>query len=62
MNAAAIPAELAERAQWVCYRVEQRDGKQTKVPYRPGRVSARASSTDPEAQIAISDSVYRNLR
>ena len=30
-----IPAELKERPQWVTWRVEIRDGKPTKVPYRP---------------------------
>jgi len=39
-----IPEELAERPQWVCWRYEERDGKQTKVPYTP--TGWRASSTD----------------
>jgi putative DNA primase/helicase len=53
----AIPAELRERPQWVVWRLEQRDGKPTKVPYvaRPplNRASSgtqrrwRASTTDP---------------
>jgi putative DNA primase/helicase len=43
--APSIPAELRERAQWVCWRFEMRDGKATKVPFTPlGRM---ASSTDP---------------
>jgi putative DNA primase/helicase len=40
-----IPAQLAERPQWVCWRVEEREGKATKVPYTPG-TERRASSTD----------------
>jgi putative DNA primase/helicase len=40
-----IPDELTERPQWVCWRLEERDEKLTKVPYKPGTVR-RASSTD----------------
>jgi len=41
-----IPEELAERAQWVCWRYEVRDAKKpTKVPYAPS-TERRASSTD----------------
>jgi putative DNA primase/helicase len=40
-----VPKQLTERPQWVCWRLEMRDGKPTKVPYTPGTRS-RASSTD----------------
>jgi putative DNA primase/helicase len=40
-----IPEQLIERPQWVCWRLEARDGKTTKVPYTPG-TKRRASSTD----------------
>jgi len=40
-----IPEQLAERPQWVCWRLEAREGKPTKVPYTPG-TERRASSTD----------------
>jgi primase-polymerase (primpol)-like protein len=40
-----IPEQLTERPQWVCWRLEGRDGKSTKVPYTPGTLM-RASSTD----------------
>ena len=40
-----IPERLTERTQWVCWRLEERDGKMTKVPYVPG-TERRASSTD----------------
>jgi primase-polymerase (primpol)-like protein len=40
-----IPDQLTERSQWVCWRLETRDGKPTKVPYTPG-TERRASSTD----------------
>ncbi|WP_042661976.1 hypothetical protein [Haloferax sp. ATB1] len=42
-----LPTELVERDQWVCWRSEKRDGKQTKIPVVPGEGSF-ASSTDPE--------------
>jgi putative DNA primase/helicase len=40
-----IPAQLAERPQWVTWRREVRDGTPTKVPYTPGTLR-RASPTD----------------
>jgi len=40
-----IPERLTERPQWVCWRLEARDDKMTKVPYTPGTLR-RASSTD----------------
>ena len=40
-----IPDQLTERPQWVCWRLEMRDGKPTKVPYTPG-TERRASSTE----------------
>jgi primase-polymerase (primpol)-like protein len=43
----AIPGDLASRRQWVVWRLEQRDGKPTKVPYRARVSRNRASSTDP---------------
>jgi putative DNA primase/helicase len=44
MSMTAIPQDLIERPQWVTWRLEQRDGKATKVPHTvEGR---RASTTD----------------
>jgi primase-polymerase (primpol)-like protein len=40
-----IPGRIAERPQWVCWRLETRGGKPTKVPYTPG-TERRASTTD----------------
>jgi putative DNA primase/helicase len=40
-----IPTELKRRPQWVVWKLEERDGKPTKVPYTP-RTGQRASSTD----------------
>jgi putative DNA primase/helicase len=44
-NTENIPDRLTERPQWVCWRLETRDGKPTKVPYTPG-TERRASTTD----------------
>jgi putative DNA primase/helicase len=42
-----IPEELKERPQWVCWRLEERDGKMTKIPYNPySERSLLASATD----------------
>lgn len=35
LDPSAIPAELKERRQWVCWRYERRDGKWTKPPINP---------------------------
>ena len=40
-----IPGQLTERPQWVCWRLEERGGKQTKVLYTPG-TERRAKSND----------------
>jgi putative DNA primase/helicase len=40
-----IPEELRQRPQWVVWKRERRDGKETKVPYIPGGVG-KASTTD----------------
>jgi putative DNA primase/helicase len=42
-----IPAELLERDQWVVWRLEERDGTTTKVPYQAARPRSLASTTDP---------------
>ena len=47
MSFAMIPAELKERDQWVVWRLEDREGKPTKVPYRGYHTVAKASSVDP---------------
>jgi len=44
-NTENIPDRLTERPQWVCWRLETRDGKPTKVPYTPG-TERRASTSD----------------
>jgi primase-polymerase (primpol)-like protein len=41
----SVPDEMRRRPQWVVWKLEERDGKPTKVPYIAGGVG-RASSTD----------------
>ncbi len=40
-----VPPELAERPQWVCWKLVERDGKATKVPFDPF-THERASAVD----------------
>jgi putative DNA primase/helicase len=40
-----ISEQLTKRPQWVCWCLEEREGKPTKIPYVP-RTNRRASSTD----------------
>src|SRR6266542_5521398 len=46
VDARDLPQELRVRPQWVNWRVEERDGKPTKVPYQCG-TGVKASSTEP---------------
>jgi hypothetical protein len=59
-DVSAIPAELKARKQWVVWKYEQRDGKETKVPYVPSSpVNRRASPTDPSTWSSFSDAISR---
>lgn len=49
-----VPADLAERDRWVCWRERERDGKLTKVPVDP-HTGEFASSTDPDTWGTLSD-------
>jgi len=42
-----LPDTLTSREQWLCWRAEERDGKQTKIPVDPAS-GAFASTTDPD--------------
>jgi putative DNA primase/helicase len=46
VHVTGIPAELAARSQWVCWRWEWVDGRWTKIPINP-KTGGRASSTAP---------------
>jgi primase-polymerase (primpol)-like protein len=51
-----IPEQLIERPQWVCWKLEKREAKLTKVPYTPG-TGRRASSTDLLTWAAFSEAL-----
>ncbi len=55
---ASIPQELKELRQWVCYRIEVRDGEKTKMPYsrdHGGRM--RAKTNDSTTWLSYDDAV-----
>ena len=52
-SAAALPAALIDRDQWVCWRTQERDDKPTKVPIIPGSTQF-ASTTNPETWTSFS--------
>lgn len=54
---AGVPPELTALRQWVVWRIEHRDGKDTKVPYRAAAPARRASSTDPSSWASYADAV-----
>ena len=47
---------MRDLRQWLCWRVEERDGKPTKIPYSP-LTGARASSTNPESWTSYTEAV-----
>jgi hypothetical protein len=47
---------IRDLSQWLCWRIEGRDGKPTKVPYSP-LTGEKASSTDPETWAGYSEAV-----
>ncbi len=58
----AVPAELRERDQWVCWKLEHNaQGKLTKVPYHAG-TGARASTTDPTTWTSFDRAVAASSR
>jgi len=53
---AAIPAPLQEREQWVCWKVQARDGKPTKVPINC-RNSKLARTDDPATWATLEEAI-----
>jgi putative DNA primase/helicase len=47
---------IRDLRQWLCWRVEERDGKPTKVPYSP-LTAEKASTTNPETWAGYSEAV-----
>ena len=56
-----IPAELRDRPQWVCWRMETRDGKTTKIPF-DAKTGKPASSTDQATWRCFCDAVTAHER
>ena len=56
VNPENIPEVLKDRAAWVCWRLENRDGKPTKVPKNP-RTGSNAKSNDPTTWSTFADAV-----
>ncbi|MCX6343466.1 MAG: phage/plasmid primase, P4 family [Armatimonadetes bacterium] len=53
-----IPQELKDLRQWVCYRIEERNGKPTKIPYRTDKAGrGNAKSNDPSTWHTFDDVV-----
>ena len=57
----AVPESLLGREQWLCWREEPRDGKQTKVPIDPAS-GEYASTTDPETWSSFEAARKRAIR
>lgn len=56
MGFEAIPLEMRTYRQWVCWRYEERDGAETKVPYNP-LTGRRASHSDPATWASFDEAV-----
>ena len=59
---AGVPRELRELPQWVLWRVEQRNGKETKPPYQVAHPARKASSTDPATWATFDDAYTAFMR
>ncbi|QLH76961.1 hypothetical protein HZS55_06480 [Halosimplex rubrum] len=51
-TADSLPDELTEREQWVCWRVQERSGKETKVPINP-HTGSFGSATNPDSRASF---------
>lgn len=52
-----IPEEMRRRRQWVAWKLEERNGKSTKIPYIVAGGEGRASSTDSETWGSFEEAV-----
>jgi primase-polymerase (primpol)-like protein len=59
-DVSAIPADLRNHDQWVCWKTQDRDGKQTKVPVDPA--TGAYASTNDESTWATFDSAYEHAQ
>jgi primase-polymerase (primpol)-like protein len=56
----SIPVELRERAQWVVWRIEIRDGRPTKVPYSPRGGPGKSDDPQTWADFATALAAFQN--
>jgi len=56
LNLTILPANLTKNGLFCCWRYEDRDGKQTKVPYQPD-TGLRAKSNDPSSFVSYDTAV-----
>ena len=57
MNPNALPDKIKEAGRFCCWRYEQRNDKQTKVPYHP-ITGERAKSNDPDSFTDFQEAVF----
>ncbi len=57
MNPDAIPQELRERDQWICWKEETRDGNTTKIPKRPDNSGRNAKANDNQTWGSLEDAI-----
>jgi len=60
LDAAAIPEQLKERPQWVNWKKELRNGKETKVPYQSNGQKARPNDLDTWADFGTCLTAFEN--
>lgn len=53
-----VPEELKTLHQWVCWKLEERDGKKTKVPYNAQNPTRRAASDNPNTWSDFKQAVF----
>ena len=59
MTKTNIPEELRRRPQWVNWRIEIRDGEETKVPVNP-HTGGRASTTEPSTWGTFDEAIAKD--
>ena len=53
----SIPHELQAYAQWVVWRIQDRDGKPTKVPFQTNNLNAHAKCNDPKTWSVFKETI-----
>lgn len=58
----SVPKQLAEKPQWVTWKIEIRNGKKTKVPYNPNYPGMKAEADDPNTWATLSKAIEESRR